>query len=310
MKTTVPDALKSDLPPSLWGKILSATPVVLAVVATMLAGLASSEMTRAQYDRSYAAQLQAKAGDQWSFFQAKRLRSALQDNTLDLMLSSASLRPLERASLLALLAGTPASGVLDTPAGKEAFAAMTERRLPATAAAPELEASIKAVLAAIEAGRPDSEMVPLLAAVDDEVLAATQRRARDHVAAFDQATKPLIQAINAIEAQVDRPATDAAIRRDFVAARVGFHARRYDAEARLNQAVASLYEIQVRKTNVSAERHHRRSQRFFYGMLGAQLGVIVSTLAMAARKRNLLWSLAAVAGSAAIAFAIYVYLYV
>jgi hypothetical protein len=61
---------------------------------------------------------------------------------------------------------------------------------------------------------------------------------------------------------------------------------------------------------VSAERHHRRSQRFFYGMLGAQLGVIVSTLAMAARKRNLLWSLAAVAGSAAIAFAIYVYLYV
>jgi hypothetical protein len=45
-------------------------------------------------------------------------------------------------------------------------------------------------------------------------------------------------------------------------------------------------------------------------MLAAQLGVIVSTLAMAARKRNLLWSIAAAAGLVAIAFAIYVYLYV
>jgi hypothetical protein len=45
-------------------------------------------------------------------------------------------------------------------------------------------------------------------------------------------------------------------------------------------------------------------------MLAAQLGVIVSTLAMAARQRNLLWGLAAAAGLLAIAFAIYVYLYV
>ena len=45
-------------------------------------------------------------------------------------------------------------------------------------------------------------------------------------------------------------------------------------------------------------------------MLAAQLGVIVSTLAMAARQRNLLWALAAAAGLLAIAFAIYVYLYV
>ena len=45
-------------------------------------------------------------------------------------------------------------------------------------------------------------------------------------------------------------------------------------------------------------------------MLGAQLGVIVSTFAIAARKRNLLWSLAAAAGLLAVAFAIYVYLYV
>jgi len=67
-----------------------------------------------------------------------------------------------------------------------------------------------------------------------------------------------------------------------------------------------LYELQVRKSNISAERHHNRSQRFFYGMLAAQLGVIVSTFAMAARKRNVLWRLR-LRGLLAIAFAVYVY---
>jgi hypothetical protein len=45
-------------------------------------------------------------------------------------------------------------------------------------------------------------------------------------------------------------------------------------------------------------------------MLGAQTGVIISTLAMAAKNRNLLWSIAAAAGLVAIAFALYVFLYV
>src|SRR5437868_11146279 len=84
-KITIPEELKAEMPHSRFGKILSATPVVMAVVATMLAGLASSEMTRAQYDRSLGAQQQSKAGDQWSFFQAKRLRGAIQRNTADLL---------------------------------------------------------------------------------------------------------------------------------------------------------------------------------------------------------------------------------
>jgi len=52
-------------------------------------------------------------------------------------------------------------------------------------------------------------------------------------------------------------------------------------------------ELQVRKSNISAEHHHKRSQQFFFGMLAAQADVIISTFAVAPRKRNLLWSLAA-----------------
>ena len=112
MKVEIPDQLKADVPPTNWGKMLTATPVVMAVVATMLAGLASSEMTRAQYDRALAAQQQSKAGDQWSFFQAKRLRGALQRNSLDLLQSTVELHPLTAAALKAAaeqLPGQPAS---------------------------------------------------------------------------------------------------------------------------------------------------------------------------------------------------------
>ena len=87
MKVEIPDELKADVPQNNYGKMLAATPVVMAVIATLLAGLASSEMTRAQYDRALAAQQQSKVGDQWSFFQAKRLRGALQRNALDLLQS-------------------------------------------------------------------------------------------------------------------------------------------------------------------------------------------------------------------------------
>jgi hypothetical protein len=104
--------------------------------------------------------------------------------------------------------------------------------------------------------------------------------------------------------------SDKALARDFLVARIDFNARRYEAEARLNQTIANLYELQVRKSNVSAERHHKRSQKFFFGMLAAQAAVIIATFALAARKRSLLWSVAAAAGIAAVLFAIYVYLFV
>ena len=42
-----------------WETIIVTTPVILTVVATILAGLSSSEMSSAQYFRSLAAQMQA-----------------------------------------------------------------------------------------------------------------------------------------------------------------------------------------------------------------------------------------------------------
>jgi hypothetical protein len=335
MKVQIPDQLKADMPHNQWGKMLSATPVVMAVVATLLAGLASSEMTRAQYDRALAAQQQSKAGDQWSFFQAKRLKGAIQGNSLDLLHSIVELHPLSAAVLKDAAEQLPAQPeqsegakvraemlvLLESPAGQQALGFLQRGEVPQAGAAPVLDPNVKAALDAMDNLATDPEMVPLLARVNLKTLDEALSAARDRAQAFDDTTKPVNQSIDQLESLLARqaaslqvkpasPGSGASITRDFTAARLRYAAQRYEVEARLNQSIASFYELQVRKSNISAERHHNRSQRFFFGMLAAQLGVIVSTLAMAARQRNLLWSIAAAAGLLAIAFAIYVYLYV
>lgn len=298
MKATVPPSIKNDLPNNQWGKVLGTTPVVLTVVATLLAGLASSEMTSAQYDRSYAAQIQAKAGDQWSYFQAKKLRSAIQHNTLDLLESTAEVRALDRTALQAALSPTPAT--------TEALNVLQAGAVNAPTPTATVAAPVAAALDGLHRAAPEPEMATLMAAVLPAVLEETLRAAQADARAFDVATKPVLQAVDAME----QPLASTPFRRDYFAARLRLQAHRYDAEAALNQSIGSLYELQVRKNNLSAERHHRRSQRFFFGMLAAQAGVVLSTLAMAAQRRSLLWAVAAVAGCIAIAFAIYVYLFV
>jgi hypothetical protein len=315
MKTPAMGPLPAELPKNFWGKILSATPVVMTVVATMLAGLASSEMTRAQYDRSLAAQLQSKAGDQWSFFQAKKLRSAMQQSTLDGITATTDARPVVASALMERLAATPSSEVAKSDAGRAALRVLEGAPLPEPPAAGPIDAHVRAALDGLEKSLPESEFNELIKNVDDTVLASTLRQARDRARALDALTSPLSDAIGSFETALLRARSSniagaAWNPRDFTVARLNYNARRYDLEARHNQSIAELYELQVRKNNLSAERHHRRSGQFFYGMLAAQMAVIMASFAMAARKRSFLWSLAAAAGLAAIAFAIYVYVYV
>jgi len=300
-KFVLPDALKADVPQTLWGRILAATPVVMTVLATALAGMASSEMTRAQYSRSLAAQLQSKAGDQWGFFQAKRLRSALQRNALDILINTADVHPLD-AEVLSRIGVAP-----DSPGGRLTLAALQKVELPPVGVAPLTDPNMKATLDAIENQKLDSEVAVLLAPVKDQTIAEALRAARDRAHELDTAVAPINRNVEQLENSLADG--DKSLIRNFTAARLRYTAARYDAEARLNQAIANLYELQVRKGNLDAERHHRRSQMFFYGMLGAQAAVIIATFSLAARRRSLLWSLAAAAGASAVFFTFYVYLF-
>ena len=315
MKTTIPEELKKDLPQTPWGKILTATPVIMTVIATLLAGLASSEMTRAQYDRSLAAQEQNKASDQWGFFQAKRLRGAFQINSLELLQQITSVPPLDLASLrtaaqnaqLAPEAKSALSDMLDSAPGRQALDALQEARLPVPPPAVTLNADLQTVIQAIEAARPETEIAPLARKVKPQAIEDALAAAADEARKFDAAVKPINTLIDRLDDWIARAAALGPQRQAFAAARLRFTAMRYEAEARLNQTVGYLYELEIRQSNVSADRHHERSERFFYGMLGAQAAVIIATFAMASRQRNLLWSLAALAGLVAVALAIYVY---
>src|SRR5262249_34092358 len=144
-KVDIPEELKADLPPSRFGKILGATPVIMAVVATMLAGVASSEMTRAQYQRSLGAQQQSEAGGQWRFFQAKCLRGAVQHNTADLLQTVVEVHQFE-TNALRQLANTGSQMessqsqqikkdlllMIDSPGGQQALALLQSGESPRT----------------------------------------------------------------------------------------------------------------------------------------------------------------------------------
>jgi hypothetical protein len=306
MKTDIPEELRKDIPSTAWGKVLLATPVVMAVVATLLAALASSEMTNAQYDRSLAAQQQSKAGDQWGFFQAKRLRSAVQLGTLDVVEATVADHPLDAEGLRALAATLP-----DPAAVRTALDFLLAGRLPAMAAPPAVAAPVQTALDAVAQGRPEPELTRILNAVTPDAIAAALRDAQDRAGAFDVVMRPIVSAGDRLGDALEPTTTEhRALSKDFMVLRLRYSALRYDAEARLNQAIADLHELQVRQSNLSAERHHQRSQRFFYGMLAAQTAVIVATFAIAARQRNFLWSVAAAAGLGAVSFAAYVYLFI
>jgi hypothetical protein len=298
------EELKAGLPDTKWGKILGATPIVMTVIATLLAGLSNSEMTKAQYARALAAQQQSKAGDQWAFFQAKRMRSAIQLSTLDVV-QFAEITPQPDASALRAFAAT----LPDSESIQAALTVLLSGTLPDTARSAPPAREVQAVLDGMRTSIPDEELIPLLNSAEPEIVVAAIRLAEADIRAFDEKLNPVIEGGDKLGEAIDASGQQP-LRRDFARLRLGYSAMRYDAEAAMNRAVANLLEIQVRQSNLKAERHHRRSMRFFGGMLAAQAAVIVSTFAMAARKRNLLWSLAAAAGVGAIGFAAYVFLYI
>ena len=83
-------------------------------------------------------------------------------------------------------------------------------------------------------------------------------------------------------------------------ARADFDACRLDREARFNQEIAGLYEVDVSREAFLADECMVRKDIYMYGMLAAQAGVMIATFSLAVRMRGLLWSLAALAGLAAI----------
>ncbi|HMF14106.1 MAG TPA: DUF4337 family protein [Gemmataceae bacterium] len=408
-----------DKPKTRWDSILTSTPVVLTVVATALAGLSSSEMTRAQYFRSLAAQHQSKAGDQWGFFQAKRIRGGTMEMGVDVLRAQHALAPVTAENIaesadrlpkdldrvtragerLQRALGEAKSGANDgsprldverlvqTSRQNADEARSLEKKFAATLVRPEVREALKYLHGAelpeaskqvvgspeideahraILGRKTEAETAALMATIGEDELHQALDASAENARAFEELGKPvdaeiadvgqlikeatvLAGGVHRLAERVDlglaeliggndagpvrvagsndasielRNAAAALARADdaltknadgmnqsFAAARRVFTARRYEREARDNQEIAGIYEIQVRKSSLESERHRTRSQLFFLGMLVAQAGVTIATFSLAMRQRNVLWVLATVAGLAAISFSGYVYLF-
>lgn len=411
-KKSQPETPDNDKPRSKFDTLLTSTPVILTVLSTLLAGLSSSEMTKAQYHRALAAQNQSKAGDQWNFFQAKRIRGTNMDTTADVIAALAEPGAVDRARLSAFKSelvadldrtkaeseklvkmvndaksalGSSSESVLRSSVqlkesankawsnavanqknmgtlmegekATNAFDSVAKNALPEVKDSPVEDSAINDVLKAIRERKTEKQTAPLMPKVSEESLHEALETAEDNAQRFDAACDPINDVLKVagfavadqvkltrsfqraaaqftqslddagvadkkdlddirktsttIQRTADRLKTQAGqLYADFVSSRHHFNARRYEKEARYNIAVASLYEVQVRKSSWNSERHRMRSGYFFFGMLAAQAGVTIATLALAVKFRSILWSVASLAGLAAIAIAVVVYLYV
>jgi len=96
-----PKPAEPEKPRTVWDRVVTSTPIILTVIATVLAGKSAGEMTQAQYHRAVAAQYQSKVSDQWNFFQAKRIRGTDMEGTAILLRSSTGAGKLSPDSLKA-----------------------------------------------------------------------------------------------------------------------------------------------------------------------------------------------------------------
>jgi Domain of unknown function (DUF4337) len=325
-------------PRGVWGMILTATPVALTALATAFAGLSSSEMTQAMYHRSLAAQHQSRAGDQWAFFQAKRIRGNGLESSGELLQVLAHPEPFDLRTVArdvnqvyALIDAANKSNkkesegsrpVLDQVKSADLTVPHVESRPLAEPAARQAYEAV----AAIAKRQPESDTAALVAKLSPETIDEAIRLAEDDADQLDKACEPANETVRQLKGVIQRvgssvrplrgktgPAAEAVTQFDkldasFRAAAMDYEARRYRQEAAFNRRAAEAYEVRVRRSGIESDRHRERSKRFFYSMLLAQVGATVSALALARAQRSLLWLLAALAGVVAVSFTAYVYL--
>lgn len=331
----------------LWGKVLATTPIVLTVLATVFAGLSSSEMTQAMFHRSLASQLQSKAGDQWAYFQAKRIRGTTLESTVELLQTLGSASSFQVDKFIALLDQLVSSAPkelnvsllseqlkklksLVSQDGKmlsqlSAGAALAEPNRSVLADQKLIDTAIGNIAARKNADDITLSVKPLSHSQIDTAIKAAEQFSDQFSQMQEPATGTAIrlkQCLIALEAAI-QPLLDAAppspqvtlllqqIRRQIAGGKVmlnEFDARRYRQESQHNRRVAELYELQVWRSGMESDRHRHRSQLFFYSMLVAQVGVTISSLALAQAKRSALWFISAFVGLIALSFSAWVYL--
>jgi hypothetical protein len=207
-------------------RALAAVPIVLTVMATILAGMSSSEMTQSMYYRSLAAQNQARAGSQWGLFQAKRIRGTMMEGSGELIRALADPPALdvvklrtaaERIEAAVRRAGGPqpavdaANGlrqVVGWDSVRQAIPYVTGTELPAVNDQPIEDDHLRAVCEAVGHRQTEAQTEAEVANIPHSRIAHALDTAEANAAAFDEACKPVTTALNAVDRQLTNLATE------------------------------------------------------------------------------------------------------
>lgn len=276
---------------SRWDKLGAALPVALTAMATAFAGMSTGELQRAMFWRSYAAQDQARATNQWTFAGLKRDR-ALICQTTAAQLWATAVNPAN--PYIGKSAGSPDAIPLEWLAGN----GPTATPLPEVA-----DANLERLLSEIQNRAPEPELLGLATKIPATRINDVLNAAEVAVKQNDDNWTPKLKRATAIVAGAPREVATASR-----AALYELENRRYLIEAGGNQAIGLLYEARVKVSSAESDRHQRKSRDFFYAMLAAQIGATVAALALARQRKSVLWAVAGGAGLAALAIAAYVHL--
>lgn len=274
---------------SLFDKLGAALPIALTALATAFAGMSTSELQLAMFWRSYAAQDQAKATSQWTLAGFKRDRSLICQGT---------------AAQLRAAASSPSSPKFEGASSQNSLASeWLNGNGPPPASLPEVsDASLAKLLADIQTRVPEAELLKEASRIPAAAINTQLDNAEKAVEELDKEWEPTLKAANTLVAEQTKNRAGAQ------AAGFELDQRRYRIESGLNQGLGFLYEARVKVSSAESEKHQRKSKYFFYAMLSAQIGATIASLALARKRKSLLWALAGCTGLVALGIGAVVYL--
>lgn len=268
---------------TLWEKIGTALPIGLTALATVFAGMSGGELQKAMFWRTAAGQDQARATNQWTFAGLKKNRS--------LMMETAA------ANLASKAGGNPSTFKpnSENPVEKSA-AEWLAGNGPGKVKVPKIEnKDINDLLKAIKDRKSEAEIQKIAALITTEQI----NEAIDQAAEFNGKTQgEWDKTKKAIEDIVKKNKGDYGLQ----SARFSSEQRRYGGETFMEQRLGFLYDARVRVVTAVSDHHRKRSENFFYAMLAAQIGAVVSTLALSRKTSTTLWMVAGLFGLCAVAY--------
>ena len=300
---------KPEGPKGWMDKIGAALPIGLTALATVFAGMSTGALQQAMYWKSQSGQDQSKATSQWTHAGSKVDRSLIMQTAAAQLWVSAGGGKLN-------VTPDPNSAAEKTAAewlGGKGPPAAYRRGAPAKdregrVGLPDLTSPpLQELLELIRKRAPEDEIIRKSARVNaadintaiDDAEAANEKITEDE-------WSPVVGAARKLAADARKRDPDPAKYAAAQAAQFEMEQRRYRSEATLNQEIAVLYEARVRVSSAESDKHRRKSQTLFIAMLVAQIGGVVSSLALARKQKSALWLFAATAGLVAIGFGGYV----